>query len=165
MNVEILSEVPQNDGRKSVQARYTTSLNDSVTKNYLISDSLSSLDYAASKESDILNQFKNTEMTQLEDKINSGDVSIESIVENLKYLTINESLYSVVGRGITLTSVYRLINLKEITSYTKLNFTNVELSAATGLNISLVELYYNRVDTALTCVDALNELEGSVFNG
>jgi len=165
MQVEIISEVNQGDGRKAVQSLYTTGLNDSVSKNYLIADTLNSLDYIKNKEPDVLGQLKQDEINHLEGAINSGSESIEAIVSGLKYLTLNEALTEVVGRGVSLSSVYRLINLKSITDYTQANLTNEQLSSVTGYDLPTVELYYSRVATALTCVDALNELEGNIING
>ena len=58
MQVNIISEVDQNDGRKSVQVAYTTSLNDVVNKSFLIHSGVNSLDYAMTQEDSILNQLK-----------------------------------------------------------------------------------------------------------
>jgi hypothetical protein len=165
MNVQILSEVNQNDGRKAVQVTYTTSLGDCVSKSFLISASVNSLDYAITQEASILNQLKQNEMIELEVIINTGELSINDIASNLKYVSIAETLTSIIERGVTLTSVYRLTNLKNLTDYIKANFTNEQLITVTGYEAHIIDLYYKRVSTSLTCVDAINELEGSAING
>lgn len=162
MQIKITSDVHQSDNRKSVQAQYTTSINDTINKNYLINSEINSSEYATSQIENILAELKRAEVNALELAINNGGHSISDIVANLKYLTVSESLYLVVERGVSLSSVYRLINLKSVAEYTKVNFTNIELSSISGFSIELVELYYSRIATALTCVDALNILEGNL---
>lgn len=165
IETKTLSRVVQQDSRVAIQVEYTTHINDRVKRNHLVPSGVDVDTFIEDQKEGVLEQLKQKEIDAVETMINIGTENIPEIVSNLKYLPINEALRAVVYRGVSLTSVYRLVNLEAIKNYTKVNYTNTELSEYTQMPLAIIELYYQRIETALTCKDALSYIDGSAYNG
>ena len=90
---------------------------------------------------------------------------VGQIIAGFKYVTMSDALIDVVMRGATLHDVERLVNLEGIITYMLDNFTAQNVVSITGLDESIVNLFFERVTKALEIKEQVKSINGSALNG
>jgi hypothetical protein len=163
-DIEVIREKQQSNNKKSVKIKYVTTHNDVVMRSFRIDSDINSDDFAVAHSSNILQDLKQQELKQLEKLVHSN-VPIEQIISAFKYVTMTDALIDVVMRGATLHEVERLVNLEGISTYMLNNFTPQNVMSMTGLEESIVNLFFERVTKALEIKDQVKSINGSALNG
>lgn len=163
-SINVIREKQQANGKKSVKVKYETTKGDEVVRNFRLDSNVNSEDYAFSQSEHIIVDLKQQELKQLEKLVNSN-VPVEKIISSFKYVTMSDALIDVVNRGATLVEVERLVNLEGIITYMLDNFTAQNVVSMTGLEESVVNLFFERVSKALEIKDQVKSINGSALNG
>ena len=163
-SIDVIREKQQSNNKKSVKIKYVTTHNDVVIRSFRIDSNINSDDFAVAHSSDVIQDLKQQELKQLERRVNSN-VPVEVIISSFKYVTMSDALIDVVNRGATLVEVERLVNLEGIIAYMLENFTPQNVVSMTGLEESIVNLFFERVTKALEIKDQVKLINGSALNG
>ena len=163
-SIDVIREKQQSNNKKSVKIKYVTTHNDVVIRSFRIDSNINSDDFAVAHSSDVIQDLKQQELKQLERRVNSN-VPVEVIISSFKYVTMPDALIDVVNRGATLVEVERLVNLEGIIAYMLENFTPQNVVSMTGLEESIVNLFFERVTKALEIKDQVKSINGSALNG
>lgn len=163
-SIEVIREKQQSNNKKSVKIKYVTTHNDVIMRSFRIDSNINSDDFALANSSDVIQDLKQQELKQLEKLVNSN-VPVGQIIAGFKYVTMSDALIDVVMRGATLHDVERLVNLEGIITYMLDNFTAQNVVSITGLDESIVNLFFERVTKALEIKEQVKSINGSALNG
>jgi hypothetical protein len=163
-SISVIREKQQTNDKKSVKVKYETAQGDEVVRNFRLDSHVNSDDYALSQSQYVIDDLKQQELKQLEKLVNSN-VPVEQIISSFRYVTMPDALIDVVNRGATLVEVERLVNLEGIITYMLDNFTAQNVVSMTGLDESVVNLFFERVSKALEIKDQVKSINGSALNG
>lgn len=165
ITVIINSDVTQSDGRKSVQATFTTDQGDSIVKHYLLNSDVDISAYTTSKIDSVDEQFKQKELSGIDNSLTIDKDTIQELLDRLKYSSLRDVLRYFIGRGIYTTDIFELIRIKKVAAYTLGKYTNTQIVNNSEFTLEQVELYYQRISSAVALEQQLKDIIGSAIDG